>query len=229
MRGLRVAADRGDDARSAQLGELDRIVRDGAGAADDEDRRSRLNLRRTDGMHRGERWNAKASALGIAHTVWQMNGLHAGQDNVFRGRAVRALPLPVPDPDALADASWRARTDRVDLARTVAVRDDERSDEAAPITAPPHLPVRRIDSGRAQLDPHLPWPRLRGWLIADLEHVARWPLLRIKCCTHVSSALSAACGRDVLTDYRKSAKARAPFPRKLTNAEPRPRRCKIRQ
>src|SRR5271165_84118 len=208
MRGLRVAADRRDDARSAQLGEPDGIVGDGAGAADDEDRRSRLNPRRTDGMHRGERWNAKASALGIARTVWQMNGLYARQDNIFRGSAIRALPLPVPDPDALAGASWRARTDRVDLARAVAVRDDERSDEAAAITAPPHLPVRRIDPGRPQLDPHLPWPRLRGWLIADFEHVARWSLLRIKCCTHVASPPFVADGR--VGPHRRSQKRKSP-------------------
>ena len=123
-------------------------------------------------------------ADGVVDVVGQMDCLCGRQNDVFRRSAKGALPLSIPNPHALANAVWNARTDGVNIACAVAVRNDQRRHQGTSETAAAHLPVRRIDSGGSKPDPDLPRTRLWRRLMTDPQHVARRTLFRIESCMH---------------------------------------------
>ena len=64
-------------------------------------------------------------ARGVPPLKYLFHSLRRRQHYIFGGRAVGATPLPVPNPDPLADAIGNARTDPVNIARTVAMGNDQ--------------------------------------------------------------------------------------------------------
>src|SRR6185503_12275565 len=123
--------------------------------------------------------DAEAGAGFEAHIVRQLDRLRGRQRDKFGGGAERALPLPVPQPDPFADARLRhAVADRVDDAGAVTVRDDARPGDLAG-RALARFDVGGVDAGGGELDPHFARAGLRRCDVADLQHLARGPVLLV--------------------------------------------------
>ena len=94
------------------------------------------------------------------------------QRDVFGGGAEGALPLPIPNPDPLAEARFGdAVADLVDDAGAVAVRDEARPGDLAG-GALARFDVGRVDAGSRELDADLAGAGLRRLDLADAQHLA---------------------------------------------------------
>jgi hypothetical protein len=80
-----------------------------------------------DRVHRRQGGNAKDGTFYKGNIISQGYGLFRGQGDKLGRCAEGALPLPVPDPDPLADAVRRNTVaDGLDNARAIAMRNDRR-------------------------------------------------------------------------------------------------------
>jgi hypothetical protein len=77
----------------------------------------------------------------ITDTVRQLNGLAGWKDDELRGGSVRATPLTVPYPDALAETIGYPLTDRVNLTAAIAARNDKRPRHCIAACAASRLPI----------------------------------------------------------------------------------------
>src|SRR5258708_40043342 len=105
--------------------------------------------------------DAEAGAHLVTDVVGQPNRLSTRNDDVLRSGAVRALPLSIPDPDALTQAAGDACSDGVNLTCSITVGNDQRRAHAAPSAAAARLPIRRIDTRGPHPDSHFAWTGFR--------------------------------------------------------------------
>ena len=69
--------------------------------------------------------DTETGSFRIADVFGQQHSLRRRQHDIFGGRAMWPTPLPVPDPNPLADAMGDAWTNLVNIARTVAMGNDQ--------------------------------------------------------------------------------------------------------
>src|SRR5262249_21237454 len=131
--------------------------------------------------------NAEAGRHLVTNMFGQPHRLSTGNDDVFCSRAVRSLPLPIPDPDALSQAARDAGSQRVNLPCSITVGNDQRRAHASPSATTARLPIRRIDTRGTQAYPHFAWPGFWRWQLRGLQYLAGPTLLFIERCTHDTS------------------------------------------
>ena len=148
------------------------------GAAGDQDVAAFQRSIGEQGEIRGHRGHAEACTGLESRASRKRHGLRGRQGDVFRRRSESAAALRIPEPYLLANARFaHAFANGVDLARTVAVRDDERIPGPVARTAAA-IAVRRVDSGEADAHAHFPGAWLRVRQLADLQYLSCRAVLR---------------------------------------------------
>ena len=201
------------------MGQLHGIMPNGPRPAGYQDRLSRHIAAAKHRLHRREAGNTKRRADLERHRIRQRHGLHRRQGDEFGGGAMAALPLTVPDPNALPDAPRiDALAHRSNNASPVRMWDDSRIGGCRDTGAAsrPRLGIRRVHPRDMQSHQHLARSgRRRVCLmqaqnimrrakarIADRAHAARDHLVRrrrITTSTEVISAPSGALGRRAIS------------------------------
>ena len=112
-------------------------------------------------LHSGQTWNAHTSTGCKICVVGQLHRLYFRQHNGFGGRAVRTLPLRIPNPNTFAHALLgHTLTHRFNSASAIAVRHHPRVGQG-PCTA--RLHIGRIDTRGGQTHAHLTSARCFEW------------------------------------------------------------------
>ena len=179
----------GDNARPCPGGELHSEIADGARAPLDQQRLPRDITAVEHGVGRGQPGDAKAGGSVKAHVIGQRDGLRLRQGDMGRGSAEGALPLPVPDPDALAHAGLvHTVAHGLDHAGTIAMRDHCLEGGMGHAGAPASgFHIGGVHPRHGQPHQHLARSGGRGWHLGQGQHVACFAKGGIGDCAHESS------------------------------------------
>ncbi len=231
-RGLLIRTHRADDCGAAVARHLDRVVAHGTCRARHQDR---LPVHGAVGKHqrmRRHRRNAETGPFGKALTVRKRVRARRIQDDIFRGGPVRALPVPLEEPDPLADP---CRVDsfayRLDNAGTIEMRDHPVTDHRPALTGAA-LDVQRVDPRGVHPNQYLSGTRDGCVLFSDLENVFGGPEVRIPGCAHwLPPSVSDASEYTPPPEFRQCRRCRRPRSnaRKRKCAPKRPKRDSARK
>jgi hypothetical protein len=177
----------GQHGRATRLGELDGVVTDTARAARHQHDLAFGRAGDLDGIPGGHGRDAETGAGLVADMGGERYRKVGRQHDVFGAGAEGALPLRVPDPDALTlSCGGDAVADRIDGAGAVAVRDHARMGDFAG-TAFARLHVGGVDAGGLEPDADLAGTRLRRFDVGHPQNVAGRAVSLIERRTHSST------------------------------------------